>query len=73
MKFVSIMMIQTATGSPDGLSVRTFEKGKQYEVPELLANVFINELQIATDVTVARESTKPRKKRVTNGELNGPT
>jgi hypothetical protein len=61
MNFVSITMIQTATGSPDGLSVRTFEKGKQYELPEALAAVFVDQMQVAKYAVV--ETLKPRKKR----------
>lgn len=55
-------MIQTATGSPDGLSVRTFDKGKQYELPEALAAVFVDQMQVAK-YAVVDEAPKPRKKR----------
>jgi hypothetical protein len=62
MNFVSITMIQTATGSPDGLSVRTFDKGKQYELPESLAAVFVDQMQVAK-YAVIDEAPNPRKKR----------
>lgn len=67
-------MIQTATGSPDGLSVRTFDKGKQYELPEALAAVFVNEMQVAKYAVINDAPNKPRKKaKSEKGDLNGAT
>jgi len=40
---VKIKMLETRTGSPDGVSVRTYVKGEQYELPDELARVFVHE------------------------------
>ena len=43
MKTKRISMLVTKDGSPDGIQVRTFEKGKTYDVPETLADIFLRE------------------------------
>jgi len=40
-------MRKTQTGSPDGIKVNTYEKGKTYILPRDLAKVFVNELKVA--------------------------
>ncbi|GJL78805.1 MAG: hypothetical protein NPINA01_17940 [Nitrospinaceae bacterium] len=40
---MEIKMLETRMGSPDGVSVFSYSKGKEYELPEGLARVFINE------------------------------
>jgi len=42
-----IRMRKTQTGSPDGIKVNTYEKGKTYILPRDLAKVFVNELKVA--------------------------
>lgn len=40
---VKIKMLETRTGSPDGMTVRSYTKGEQYEMPGDLAQVFVQE------------------------------
>jgi hypothetical protein len=40
---VNIKMLATRTGSPDGVTIRSYTKWEQYELPNDLANVFVNE------------------------------
>lgn len=40
-----VKMLKTKPGSPDGVSVRVYDKGKEYDLPEDLANVFLKELK----------------------------
>lgn len=36
-----IIMLEDCQGSPDGVSVMTYEKGKIYDLPDDLANTFL--------------------------------
>lgn len=38
-----IKMLETRTGSPDGVTVRSYAKGEQYDLPDGLAEVFVHE------------------------------
>lgn len=40
---VKIKMLETRTGSPDGMTVRSYARGEQYELPDGLAQVFVSE------------------------------
>ncbi len=40
---MKIKMLETRTGSPDGVRVRSYAKGEQYELPDDLAQVFVQE------------------------------
>ena len=40
---VKIKMLETRTGSPDGIIVRSYTQGEQYELPDALAAIFIAE------------------------------
>jgi len=40
---VKIKMLETRTGSPDGVSVCSYIKGEHYELPDDLARVFVHE------------------------------
>lgn len=42
-----IQMIKTSTGSPNGLSVATYQQNKIYDVPETLALVFVEKMKVA--------------------------
>ena len=44
-------MLETEKGSPDGTVTRTYEKGKEYNLPESLARVFIDQMEVAKEVT----------------------
>ena len=50
--FSTVRMTATAKGSPDGLSVREFEAGQVYDIPEALAMVFVNVMQVAERVEI---------------------
>ena len=36
-------MVETKKGSPDGINISEFAKGKEYDLPSGLADVFIHE------------------------------
>lgn len=38
---VTVVMKETRKGSPDGISVVEYEKGREYELPPRLAQIFI--------------------------------
>ena len=64
---MKIVMTETKKGSPDGLKVNTYEKGKTYEIPEELAKVFVEELEVARIfkeevVKLKTEAKKPKLK-----------
>lgn len=40
---MKIKMLETRTGSPDGIVVRSYTQGEQYQVPDALAKIFIAE------------------------------
>lgn len=40
---MKIKMIKTTDGSPDGININTYEKGKKYDIPEDLAGNFIGQ------------------------------
>lgn len=42
-----VKMTRTEKGSPDGVSVREFTKGEVYDLPDSLADVFVNEMECA--------------------------
>jgi len=45
-----VRMLRTAKGSPNGITVITFEAEKEYTMEDDLANVFINQMKVATEV-----------------------
>lgn len=47
---VRIKMTRNKLGSPDGAKVVHYEEGKEYDVPESLAKVFIEEDKVAVAV-----------------------
>jgi hypothetical protein len=40
---MKLKMLETRQGSPDGISVATYEEGQTYDIPKDLAGVFIRE------------------------------
>jgi len=40
---MKILMVETKKGSPDGINISEFAKGKEYDLPPGLADVFIHE------------------------------
>lgn len=44
----TVKMQETQDGSPDGCIVCTYEKGKTYNLPADLADVFVKDLKVAT-------------------------
>ena len=37
-----VLMLETAKGSPDGITVNTYEKGEQYDLPDDLISCFVD-------------------------------
>lgn len=58
-EMVRIKMLETRTGSPDGMTVCSYSKGEQYELPDRLAQVFVQE---GWGKPVQERGRKPRKK-----------
>ena len=50
MDIVRVLMTKTQTGSTTGCNVIEFEKDKEYDLPSDLAEVFVDELEVATIV-----------------------
>jgi hypothetical protein len=50
MDIVRVLMIKTEKGSMDGVTVLEFEKGVEYDLNSDLAEVFVDELEVATIV-----------------------
>ena len=44
---MKIIMLKTTPGSPNGTEVIKYEKGREYEVPEALARVFVEQIGCA--------------------------
>lgn len=40
---MKIKMLETRTGSPDGRTVHSYVRGEEYEMPDSLARVFVDE------------------------------
>jgi len=40
---MKIKMTKTTDGSPDGININTYEKGKKYDIPESLAENFLGQ------------------------------
>ena len=47
---MKVKMLNTKKGSPDGTSVNTYLSGQEYDMPNSLADVFINQLHVAEKV-----------------------
>ncbi len=54
-----IKMLETRTGSPDGMTVCSYARGEQYDVPDSLAEVFVRE---GWGKPVQERGRKPRRK-----------
>lgn len=50
MNIITVLMLVTQEGSPDGMIVREYAKGEEYNLPASLADVFINILKVAKEV-----------------------
>ncbi len=71
-RFMKIRMIETRSGSQDGINVNTYEAGKSYDLTERLAGVFIDNGWAVEDKAMdnapetkaeaPKESSRPRKK-----------
>lgn len=54
-------MTKTEKGSPDSVNVRKYEKGRTYDLPTELADVFLNDLEcceLAKDESETEENTE---------------
>lgn len=65
-KYVTVIMKENKPGSPDGIHTFLYKKGEQYDLPEKLANVFIDTLNVAEKVN----KTIPKKKEEYDPDLN---
>lgn len=50
MKLNTVVMLKDCKGCPDGVNVRPYYKGKEYNLPEDLADSFVNDLGVAHNV-----------------------
>jgi hypothetical protein len=53
-----IKMKKSKPGSSNGCHVQMFEEGKQYEVSDRLADIFINQMDVAEEVKPKKELPK---------------
>lgn len=49
---MKIKMLKTKKGSPDGITVNTYFEGQDYDMPNSLADVFINQLEVAKEIGI---------------------
>lgn len=42
-----VVMTKKEKGSPDGISIRWYEKGEEYDLPVALADVFLTQMNCA--------------------------
>ena len=66
-----IKMKETTPGSPDGFTIKKYEAGETYDLPEKLAKGFIS-MAVAdkADVKPSRKSATPPKNKATQPESN---
>lgn len=55
---VKIIMTSNKAGSPDGHSVKHYEKGTEYDVPESLAKIFVEQDKVAELVKAEKVAEK---------------
>lgn len=55
MKSIEVKMLKTTPGSPDGLTTVSFKEGKKYDMPSSLAEVFVDELEVAEIVVPSKD------------------
>lgn len=55
MKIVTVVMIESASGSPNGCTVRRYTQGEEYNLPENLATVFVTDMKVAKLVQTETE------------------
>jgi hypothetical protein len=44
---MKIKMLKKTQGSPDGIQVNVYEAGMEYDLPDRLANTFVNQMKVA--------------------------
>jgi len=49
---MTVKMLRTSKGSPDGAQVETYHEGQVYDLPPSLARVFVTEKWAAAEVKV---------------------
>jgi len=59
---VKIKMLKTQAGSPDGLTVRVYQKDRRYDLPKALAEVFIEEGWARLAMASRTAKSKPDRK-----------
>lgn len=60
---MKIRMLQTQKGSPDGIQVNEYEQGKKYDLPESLAEVFLDNKWAEQDKALEIPEKKEKKSR----------
>ena len=50
MKLRTVKMLKDCKGCPDGINVRPYYKGEEYNLPDSLGRVFVEDLKVAEDV-----------------------
>ena len=49
MQLRTVKMLSTCKGCPDGVNVRPYYKGEEYNLPASLGRAFVEELKVAED------------------------
>lgn len=62
MSKVTIRMTRTTNGADDGITVKTYEAGQDYQVGEDLARAFVDEMKVAERVSLIEQAGAAVKK-----------
>ena len=61
-----VRMLESKTGSEDGVAVKVFEKDETYNLSDSLARVFVNELKVGV-LLIVKKAKKPGPSKTTVG------
>lgn len=70
-----IKMLKSTHGSPNGISIVHYEKDNEYNIPDKLADIFINQMRVAIKVELVPVKEKaiqasPQNKAIENVPVN---
>lgn len=57
-----VRMLKTKKGSPDGVTVTVYTVGQDYNIPDNLADVFVNQLNVATEIELSNQEIETPEK-----------
>jgi hypothetical protein len=57
-----VTMLETTSGSPDGIRVNSYKQGETVDLPAALAKAFVDEMKVAEYVSIGRRDPAPAAK-----------